>query len=383
MYIKFGVIIMISLKRTITSVVLAISIAAPVFSEAIDETKEKKESEFKRWIKENYEAEHYQQTGYMPVDPKGDAFLIRKLDTIPMKLLSTLVKGSYPQAEIEKEKELIELEKESDKGKVSYEIGKTVPINVTRLLNKCREIMYNNSANITPTLGEEHDWSPDAKKYLFYGFWHRLGRHIFRKQKEFPSPLFLRSKLFLLLACGWTSRYAVTGNEEALKNIIMKFPDRGCQIHHMFNESYILNKGNLYLTFLTCENILAGDPYRVDREDDPIQKKLAYIRHDSKDIGDNYGAWYHFFGISLYALVRTGFVSRSVAEIESLGSLFLEGKDKQEDYINRYGAIFGKKFKVMMKKELWKKPLTSKDRTDYMMPNPLQPKNESYRDADK
>lgn len=109
----------------------------------------------------------------------------------------------------------------------------------------------------------------------------------------------------------------------------------------------------------------------MDRENDPIQKKLAYLRHDSVQMGDNYGAWYHFFGISMYALMRSGITARAVAEIESLGSLFLEGKDKQEDYINRYGAIFGKKFKKMFKSGVWQKPLSKEARTDYMLPNPM------------
>ena len=28
-------------------------------------------------------------------------------------------------------------------------------------------------------------WSPEAQRYMFYGFWHRLGRFILGKQKEF------------------------------------------------------------------------------------------------------------------------------------------------------------------------------------------------------
>ncbi len=325
-------------------------------------------SEFKDWLK-MYEGVHYQQSEYNPVDPKGDAHLIRKLDQVPTKLLQALIKNSYPQAEIEKEKELEALEKSPEDK--AWQIGRTVPIDVDRLVNKCREIMQHYYPEIVPVIGEEHHWSPEAQRYLAYGFWHRLGRHIFRRQKEFPSPLFLRSKLFLLLACGWTSRYAVTGQENALTERIMKYADGKMQLHHMFMESYVLNRGNIYLTLLTAENVLAGDPYRVDRENDPIQKKLAYIRHDSRQLGDNYGAWYHFFGIGMYAIVRSGLVSRSVAEIESLGSLFLEGRDKQEDYINRYGAIFGKKFRKMFKDGLWQKPLNKDERTDYMLPNPL------------
>ncbi|OGK05765.1 MAG: hypothetical protein A2W80_12790 [Candidatus Riflebacteria bacterium GWC2_50_8] len=325
--------------------------------------------EFKQWLKSQYEATHYQQETFALEDPKGDAFLMRKLDQVPTKLIQALVKGSYPQAEIQKEKELKALE-ESMKDKAGFKIGKTVPIDVDRLINKCREIILSYYPHIIPVLGEEHRWSPEAKRYLAYGFWHRLGRHIFRKQKEFPSPLFFRSKLFLLLACGWTSRYAVTGQERALTERIMRYPDGKLQLHHMFMESYVLNRGNIYLSMLTAENVLAGDPYRVDRENDPVQKKLAYLRHDTVQMGDNYGAWYHFFGIGMYAIVRTGLISRSVAEIESLGSLVLEGADKQEDYINRYGAIFGKKFRKMLKDETWKQPLALDESTDYMLPNP-------------
>ncbi|PKL38706.1 MAG: hypothetical protein CVV41_22255 [Candidatus Riflebacteria bacterium HGW-Riflebacteria-1] len=330
--------------------------------------------EFKQWLKSQYEAEHYQQETFALEDPKGDAFLMRKLDQVPTKLIQALVKGSYPQAEIQKEKELKALE-ESMKDKAGFKIGKTVPIDIDRLINKCREIILSYHPHIMPVLGEEHRWSPEAKRYLAYGFWHRLGRHVFRKQKEFPSPLFFRSKLFLLLACGWTSRYAVTGQERALTERIMRYPDGKLQLHHMFMESYVLNRGNIYLTMLTAENVLAGDPYRVDRENDPVQKKLAYLRHDTVQMGDNYGAWYHFFGIGMYAIVRTGLVSRSVAEIESLGSLFLEGADKQEDYINCYGAIFGKKFRKMLKDETWKQPLALDESTEYMLPNPALAKD--------
>ena len=327
---------------------------------ALEKRFQKQNSDFKKWIEHSYVAKHYQQDSLMLIDPKGDAFLIRRLDIIPTKLLYILFNSALPQTIVDEEPE-------------EFEIGKTVPIDVDRLTNKCRDIILHHYPTIVPTPGQEHDWSPEAKDYLLYGFWHRLGRHILGKQQDFPSPFVVGSKLFLCLACGWTARYCVTGQEKALTKRIMGYPDRGVQLHNLFEESYILNDGNLYLTFLTCENVLAGDPHRKNRQNDPMQKKLAYIRHDSKEIGDNYGAWYHLFGIALYGMLRTNLTSRSIAEIESLGSYLYEGSDKQETYINRYGAIFGIKLKKMMKHETWKVPLEPTDRTDYMLPNVLYP----------
>lgn len=326
---------------------------------------------FKHWIAA-YDKTEYQQEGRMLVDPKGDAWLMRKLDHMPAKFIKVLIEGSYPQAEIDKERELEALEEALKKGNAQYKIGKTPSVHPDRLVNVMRQIIQRYHPMIVPFIGSEHEWSPEAKRYLMYGFWHRLGRFALRKQNQVPLPLFFRSKLFLLLGCGWTSRYAVTGREKALIARLMLYPDQRIQIHHVLMESYVLNRGDLYLTLLTAENVLAGDVYRADRHKDPLQKKLAYIRNDTAEYGDNYGAWYHFFGISLYGLVRAPIISRAVAEIESLGSIVLEGCDKQEDFINRFGAIFGRKLNRMMKDESWREPLKPGDRTDYMMQPMLQ-----------
>ena len=324
---------------------------------AIEKRVRQQSYDFYAWIEHNYVARHYQQDSLMLIDPKGDAFLIRKLDTIPIKLLYILFNSALPQTI-----EYVPLD--------TFKVGKTIPIDIDRLTNKFRYIILQHYPTIVPTLGEEHEWSPDAKNYLLFGFWHRLGCHIIGKQQDFPSPFVIGSKLFLCLACGWTARYCVTGQEKALTTRIMAYPDRGVQPHDLFEESYVLNKGNIYLTLLTCENVLAGDPHRKGRQNDPLQKKLAYIRHDSKEIGDNYGAWYHLFGIALYGMLRANLTSRSVAEFENLGSFFYEGADKQETYINRYGALLGIELKKMMKHETWKVPLTPTDRTDYMLHKP-------------
>lgn len=312
-------------------------------------------------VERSFGTEAYRQESYKLIDPEGDAHLIRKLDTIPVKLLSILG-GGLPQAELEKEK------MRSD----PFRIGKTVPIDNERLLNKCCELMRSHFPDIIPVIGEEHRWSPEAREYLKYGYWHRLSRRVAGKQSDFPCPLLGRSKLFLCLACGWTSLFCVTGKEEALKARILEYPDRSVQLHDLFEESYVLNAGDIYLTFLTCENVLAARPHRRGREGDAIQRKLSYIRHDSKENGDNYGAWYHFFGIALYGLMRNEAQAISVAGAESAGSFVLEGSDRQEYFINRYGAMFGTRFKKIIESGSWCIPAPQGCRTDYLVPNPVR-----------
>ena len=311
---------------------------------------------FMYWLEQGYESEPYRQDSVSLVDARGDAHLIRQLDTIPVKLVTHLFKDPLPQTVTDKDKE-------------EFKIGRTIPLDKDRLLNKCAEIMQRYAPEIIPHMGEEHIWSPEAKRYLHYGYWHRLGRKIAGKQKDFPMPMLMRSKLFCCLACGWTARYCITGQEQALVDRIMGYPDNSILPHHLFEESYLLNNGDIYMTMLTCENVLAAYPHRQGRENDPLQKKLASIRHDSKELGDNYGAWYHFFGTALYGMLRTRCKSVMVADTESLGSFLMEGPDRQETLINHEGALFGHQFGEMVTSGSWQ---SRHGPTDYMRPNPHQ-----------
>lgn len=302
------------------------------------------EEDFRFWLERSYVSERYQQDSVMLVDPQGDAMLIRKLDTAFIKLSSAFFHQDLPQAVSDRERKA---------GDTDFKTGKTYSLDNEWLLDQFADIIRRNYPAITPYLGEEHVWSREAKVYNLYGYWHRLGRRLAGLQQDFPIPVFMRSKLLMCLACGWTSRYCITGTEEALKERIMSYPDHSLQIPELFAESYVLNRGNLYMTLLACENVLTGHPHRAHRDLDPLQQKLSYIRNDSKPLGDNYGAWYHFFGITLYGMLRPQLVSTFVANTESLGSFFLEGPDRQETLINYYGALFGKELRKMIRKGSW------------------------------
>ena len=311
--------------------------------------------DFRELVEYGYESKRYQQEGLMLTDPVGDAYLIRQIDTIPPKVLGYLFHASLPQAVTER----------AERAAEPFQIGKTLLIDIDCLLNSMADIMRSHFPDIVPVLGEEHAWSPEAKEYMKTGFWHRLDQHAKGRQKDLPAPTFGRSKLFFCLACGWTSRFCATGQEEALRAWILSCPDRSVLPHKLFEQSYLLNGGNIYLTFLTCENVLAGIPQRWERNSDPQQRKLAYIRNDSKELGDNYGAWYHFFGAALYAMFRSNLKSLFVVDAESVGSFFLEGPDRQEDLFNHYGALLGQRFRDMLENADWVFPLPAGASTDY------------------
>lgn len=302
---------------------------------------------FRQTLERSYSSEMYQQERVMLVDEEGDALLIRKLDTIVIKLSDAFFHRSLPQAVSDKERQASDPE---------YKTGRTNPLDNDLLLSRFADIIRRQYPDIWPHMGQEHRWSAEARKYMRYGYWHRLGRRLRHRQQDFPCPLFTRSKLLLCLACGWTSRYCITGKEEALTRYIISCPDRSLQIPDLFAQSYVLNSGNLYMTLLTCENVLTGSPHRADRALDPLQQKLSYIRNDSKPLGDNYGAWYHFFGIALYAMLRPQLVSTLVANIESAGSRLMEGPDRQETLINYYGALFGHRLAKMIEEGSWRVP---------------------------
>ena len=312
---------------------------------------------FMQAVENGYRSGMYSQDRLQFVDPVGDAFLLRKLDTIPVKLWSYLIHASLPQAEGRKQ----------SPPATSFKIGKALPIDTDRLLNECAIIMRGYFPEIIPSACDEHKWSPDASAYLRYGYWHRLRRRMSKAQQDCPAPTLGMTKLLICLSCGWTSRYCVTGQEDALSQWIMLHPDRSVEPHELFSESYRLNNGNIYLTLLTCENILTKMPFRPDRDKDPMQRKLVYIRDDSEPLGDNYGAWYHFFGAALYGFVRSQSLSTFVVDVESFGSFFYEGPDRQESLLNRCGAIFGSQLRTMFESAAWCL-VPSDARTDYLLP---------------
>jgi hypothetical protein len=331
----------------------ALDCALPALSPAVAAalTPEKPDPSFSKMVREANDFRLYSQAGLCYSDPEGDAHLIRHIDAIP----AALAKGLYSA-----------LKGKSEPGESGpqFTIGKKGSIDVEALHNSF-VAMIASHPEITPCIGKEHTWSPAARKYMHFGFMRRLGTFL-KGEGEFPAPLLGRSKLFLTLACGFTSRFLRTGKEEELESRLMAYPDKSVRMDDMLRESYLLNGGDLYLTLLTGENLFSRDIYTKDRAQLPLQKKLQYIRNDSSPEGDNFGAWYHFLGTALFALKRSKLAAKSVALVEAAGSLFLEGPDRQETLMNLRGADFGHTLKKMVQHKSWMNPPAPQAQLTYM-----------------
>lgn len=209
-----------------------------------------------------------------------------------------------------------------------YLEGHTNPIKAKEFAYMIDQIIIDGfNEGITPKYGTIHDWSAEFKA---------------SKSKKY-SAMGKFSKLLIALARGETSQYMLAGTEEQLESWILDQEVNSLYPHDLIKASYKINDGDMYLTLLSIENVL-NRYWRVhNRQDLPVTIRLKPIINSFGQDGDNFGSWYHMFGIMLYGYVEGPLSARTVGGIESLGSHIL-GKfedEKQEDFVNSQGAIIG------------------------------------------
>jgi hypothetical protein len=198
---------------------------------------------------------------------------------------------------------------------------------------------------LIPTPGVCHRWSSAYRKHP--------------KTGTFPYMIF--SKLFWALAYGDSSVYFVTEKEEQLAQWIIDQPIRSITLQAIFRKSYQLNDGDVYLSILNITNVLSRFWYVDDRETLSIATRLSLITGQQSPEVDNFGAWHHFWGLTLFGYCHGSTSSSLVGWIESLGSSMVTKQDEtDEDYINRYAGQVG--VELRKKIELW--PVEYKSRSN-------------------
>jgi len=152
----------------------------------------------------------------------------------------------------------------------------------------------------------------------------------------------LFSKIIMALATASSSRFLYVGQEIPLINWLRTQPDNSVNIEALFHKSYILNKGNLYLTILTIENVLSDATFEKDREDTMVNHKLVNLYEESPN---KFGDWYHFFGTMLAGYV--GEPSRVIAQMYSVYRRISRGDTAEKSTIeaDKAGANMGVKLR--------------------------------------
>ena len=130
----------------------------------------------------------------------------------------------------------------------------------------------------------------------------------------------------------------------------------------LFQQSYILNEGDVYLTLLTIENVLASNWRFPGRENMPLTKRLKPIVSGYNYDSDRYGTWYHLFGMILFGYIKSGTTANLVGRVEAQGSDVMAGfnVDKtQKQWMNKQGGFVGQNLKRMVLTGSWSQiPLT-------------------------
>ena len=330
---------------------------------------------------EQYDAEHlqeYHQEKYQLTDPAGDYALLRRSQLVPNRIFLALggkqrekkvivdtdedYEGGEPELEkkdVRAGKSDIELlqaycerqpreaalfksvfgamgirdEEQLRKLSVAIEnIGKPIQGRENPLLREGFKRMFAQVINeerengIEPAFGTPHEWS---KEFL-------------DKYRE-TSTMLASSKLLMALAVGDTNRYMRTDQEADLYRWMVGHPESSLTIPEVFRKSYQLNKGDIYKTLLTIENVLSHQRNNPRRENLPLTQRLKPITSGHEYSQDRYGSWYHLFGIMLYGYVEGGTKAHVIGRIEALGSKILSpGVLKtQKTRINKTGGLLG------------------------------------------
>lgn len=304
----------------------------------------------------------YQQQAPTTDDPKGDELLLQTANQIPSFIKAGLrgktdellkdraerlkrLEVKYPEYKQVEEKKntVIEDYVTHNPEHMAIELeGHKAPFKVKNMANMMKQVIVEEyqQKGMVPEPGTVHKWSEST-----------------RKEMKKKYPVFSRMpKLLVALSRGSTSSYMITGTEDSLTDYILSRPKNSINLEEMFRASYRINKGDVYQTLLTIENVLSRYWLTPDRDKREVTTRLKDITNYNYKT-DKFGAWYHLFGIMLYGYAHGGLGAKIVGTLETVGGHILDKfqfDETQEDIINSRGGMIGANLKRFVKREGYK-----------------------------
>lgn len=317
----------------------------------------------------------YQQAEYQLNDPKGDELLLWATHDLLWNQIPGYIKENFngkvgaTASELQKKKteaylkfpQYVPFDETKNiliKDFISFNpthtpialVGNKAPINTKNLTLMMKQVITEEfrAYSLEPQLGTVHTWSPDVRKRL-------------KKKYQFLGRM---NKLLVVLSTGSSSRFLVTSTENELMDYILSRPIKSINLEDMFRASYRINKGDIYLTFLTVENVLSAFWITPQRDKRAVNTRLKDITNYNYST-DKFGAWYHLFGMLLYGRAYGSSNARIISFIEAFTDKVMTGfaKDSQENKINIIGGKVGASLKnFILKKEY----LSFEQNTEYL-----------------
>lgn len=301
-------------------------------------------------------AERYRLSGYRPVDLQGDAALVEMIRMAP-ETVKGAIEGTGEFIESDRELENFEGFNPLAPDRKALEPpieGSRNPIRIHQFEKMMRQVIAEEAeAGIPPTEGTPHGWSAEF-----------LERHRGRPGFWMLRWPFTMSKLLMALFSEQAPKVLPTGQEIHLLGYLLSRPDESVTLDELFRRSYRLNNGDVYLTLLTAQNVLAEYWRTADRENRAVTRKLTSILSRLND-NDKFGSWYHLFGVMVYSYAA----GENRALWSGIGERFAHhARDPsgvtQKDLINVEAAVLGASLKRIVEQGSWKGYRPDRDYTN-------------------
>lgn len=176
----------------------------------------------------------------------------------------------------------------------------------------------------------------------------------------------LFDKPLVALFFGSTSRFMTVGTEDELVSWIVSQPFNSATLIDVFRKSYRMHDGDLHHTFLSVENILSRHWRHKYRENLPMTRRLRpFTNWKDGVINDNFGSWYHFWGVAYYGVIAGKRKAVFAAQLEHQGSVILshDSHELQEKHVNLQGAKLGGELRSLVLSGAWRNVTTRPEDT--------------------
>ncbi len=324
----------------------------------------------------------YQQNRFAVEDPAGDLTLARLLSNFPFDALQIKLGSkqiSVPQETMSTDEASQFCRQQNildhtckEQGYVSrndqvhpepFVEGTLEPLKDAQLLKAFVRVIQEekNRSNISPIISEAPRWSDE-----FLSRFTNKNNYGASNPEDYGYVVDLFDKPLVALFFGSTSKFMTTNKEAELTRWILSQPIRSVTLIDVFRKAYQLHRGDLHHALLLSENIFSRRWRHAHREDLQMTRRLRpFTNWKNGNVNDNFGSWYHFWGVAYYGLIAGKDRALWAAEVEHQGSVFLgsDAYEKQEHFVNLQGARLGGDLREAILSGRWSQIQTTADDT--------------------